>query len=550
MSDEPNKTGEIAYVNGDLHVEDVNLKTLADDLAVDLEKLPEVDRGATPVYVYSLAMMKRRYREFKTEMQTIDQDGLICFAVKSLSNQTVLTEFAGWGAGADLVTRGELLRAVKAGFAPSKMVFSGLGKTEADLKEAIALGVQINVESLSELELAQVCADGLGRRARVAIRLNPQLDAMRGHLGRITTGKPDSKFGIPWSRVEERLPSFATTFRDIDLIGASVHIGSNLDVEGADAMSFERTFEFLAGPVTDALAAARERIDPHAGSKAPIIIDVGGGVGIDYEQTPGERSWVEKLPNRNRSLEPYRKLVQKSFGELVRGGRVRLVFEPGRFLTGEAGVLLTRVLHVKKETERQIPGQIERPTFSVRFLIVDAGMNDFIRPSLYGAYHHIVPVRYAAPDIDNVDICGPVCETTDSFMRPTSEWLGRSNNLFVDRANRSAIESDADALLDGDRKLWGQASTFGEVAPNFEPGTGRRTYEYFVKRRFPQSVKAGDLLAILNAGAYGAAMSSEYNSRPLVPEVLVDRNRYAVVRPRPLYEDLINRDCTPVWKGR
>lgn len=540
MNEEPKLTGEIAYVNGELHVEGVNLKTLA----VDLKNLAEVDHAATPVYVYSLAMMQRRYREFERAVKDIDKRALICFAVKSLSNQAVLSEFAAWGAGADLVTRGELERAVKAGFEPSRMVFSGLGKTEEDLRRAIALGVQINVESLSELKLTQKCAssDARGRRARVAIRLNPQLDAMRGHLGRITTGKPDSKFGIPWSRVEELLPTFGAEYPDIDLVGASVHIGSNMDVEGGDEVSFARTFEFLAGRVVDALAAAG------AGAGAPIVIDLGGGVGIDYEQTPGERSWIEKLPNRNRWLEPYAELVKKAFGKLVTAGRVQLVFEPGRFLSGEAGVLLTTVLHVKKETDKRVPGQNERPAFSIRFLIVDAGMNDLMRPSLYGAYHHIVPVDYALPDIDNVDICGAACETTDSFMRPTSEWLGRYNNLFSDGPKRSAIDADAEALQDDERKLRGQAATFGEVAPKFEPGHGRRTYEYFVKRRFPSSMEAGQLVAILNTGAYGAVMSSEYNSRPLVPEVLVRGNQYAVVRQRPTYEELIGRDRMPDWK--
>ncbi len=520
--------GEISYVNGTLHVEGVDLKAFA------------ANEVATPVYVYSLALMRRRYDEFRDAMLAIDSNGLVCFGVKSLSNQTVLAEFARWGAGADLVTRGELERAFRAGFEPTKMVFSGLGKTNDDLRCAIARDVQINVESYSELDLAQTCSKALGRRARVAIRLNPQLDAMRGHLGQITTGKPDSKFGIPWRKVADLLPSFATSFPEIDLIGASVHIGSNLDVEGADAESFASTFGFLAGQVVDALSAG--------GVKAPIVIDLGGGLGIDYDQTPGERSWSKKQPSHNPWLAPYAALVRKAFGHLVDAGQVQLVFEPGRFLSGEAGVLLTKVLHVKAESERYVPGQIERPTFSVRFLVVDAGMNDLMRPSLYGAYHHVVPVRYATPDIENVDICGAACETSDSFMRPTREWLERYNNLFVDRPTLSAIESDNEALMDGPRRLRGQASIFGEIAPQFEDSNGRRTYECFVKRRFPSSVKMGDLVAVLNAGAYGAVMSSEYNSRPLVAEVLVDCDRYAVIRPRPTYEELIGRDCAPVWK--
>jgi diaminopimelate decarboxylase len=534
MSAERYLGGEIAYVNGDLHVEGVPLKTLAED--------PKVD---TPVYVYSLAMMQRRYKEFKAAMNKIDPHGLVCFAVKSLSNQAVLQQFQRLGAGADLVTRGELERALRAGFHPSKMVFSGLGKTEADIRRAIELGVQINVESVSELELVGKCS-GPAQRARVAIRLNPQLEAMRGHLGQITTGKPDSKFGIPWTKVMELLPTFSEKFPNIALVGASVHIGSNLDLEDKNEQaSFEQTFQFLSGEVVEALS--------QAGAQLPVLIDLGGGVGVDYEQTPCERSLAEEQPNHG--LAPYAALVKQWFGPLVKDGKVRLVFEPGRFLSAEAGVLLTRVLHVKTETERQIPDQSERPTFSIRFLIVDAGMNDLMRPSLYGAYHHIVPVRYSEPDIDNVDICGAVCETTDSFMRPTREWLQHYNNIFLDRENGpTAAEADAEALEDArrERKLLGQKSTFGEVAPLFEDSKpeeikGRRTYEYFVKRRFPSSMQAGDLVAILNAGAYGAVMSSEYNSRPLVPEVLVDRDRYAVIRPRPTYDDLINRDRLPPW---
>lgn len=205
---------------------------------------------------------------------------------------------------------------------------------------------------------------------------------------------------------------------------------------------------------------------------------------------------------------------------------------------------MTKVLYVKKETENRTRARNGRDAFEIRFLIVDAGMNDLMRPSLYGAYHHIVPVGYADPDIDNVDICGPVCETTDSFMRPTREWLKRYDTLFIG----SAVQADNEEARKT-RTLEATASTFGEVEPLFKDTSDRRTYEYFMKRRFPASIGQGDLLAILNAGAYGAVMSSEYNSRPLIPEVLVDKNRYAVIRKRPTYEELIGRDCTPVWKG-
>lgn len=517
---------EIAYVRGDLHVEGVDLKTLANDPMV-----------STPTYVYSLALLKRRYEEFKAAVHSIDTDARVCFAVKSLSNQAILKAFAGWEAGADLVTRGELERALRAGFDPSRIVFSGLGKTDDDLRRAIEVGVQINVESISELDRALVVSRALGRRARVAIRLNPQLDAMRGDLGQITTGKPDSKFGIPWTTVKELLPGFATRYPSIDLLGASVHIGSSLKVEGDEAASFAETFRFLAHSVVSAFLAA---------GVSPVVIDLGGGVGIDYDATVGEKASTPSLPNP--WLKRYVDLIRDSFAELIASRKVRLIFEPGRILSGEAGVLLTKVLHVKDETNDRAGG--ERAVFGVRFLIVDAGMNDLMRPGLYGAYHPIVPVRFAEPDLDNVDICGAVCETTDSFMRPTREWLVRYNNLFKKGPNDvTAADADSRAANDGEKRTLYEQGSFGEVAPQFKDGDERRTYEYFVKRRFPSSVGRGDLVAILNAGAYGAVMSSEYNSRLLIPEVLVDRDRYAVIRPRPSYDDLIGRDREPDWRG-
>jgi diaminopimelate decarboxylase len=526
MSDKPYLGKEIAYLNGDLHVEGVSLEALAKD--------PDV---ATPAYIYSLALMKRRYSEFRAAMTDIDPGAMVCFAVKSLSNQTVLREFAEMKAGADLVTGGELTRALRAGFPGGRIVFSGLGKTQRDIDAAIKEKVQINVESMAELDLVNKRART--RRARVAIRLNPQLEAMRGNLGQITTGKPDSKFGIPWQTVNALLPKLATQFPRIDLVGVSVHIGSNMDVEGDGKMSFGETFTFLAKKVVPALR--------RAGVTRPVL-DLGGGVGIDYSQTPHERDLAGTPPNPWLAL--YKVLVDEHFGKLARSGKIQLVFEPGRFLSGEAGVLLTKVLYVKSETENPTRKGNREP-FEIRFLIVDAGMNDLLRPSIYGAYHHIVPVRYSEPtnDEDNVDICGPVCETTDSFMRPTREWLRRYDTLFIN----DAIKTD-DRKARRARVLQATASIFGEVAPMYRDRRSgrtrhlRRTYEYFMKRRFPASVREGHLVAILNAGAYGAVMSSEYNSRPLIPEVLVHENRYAVIRKRPTMDELIGRDCDPVWK--
>lgn len=529
MSDRPHLGEEIAYVNGNLHIEQVSLEALAKD--------PDV---ATPAYIYSLALMKRRYAEFKAAMTDIDPNAMVCFAVKSLSNQAVLREFANMKAGADLVTGGELMRALRAGFDGSRIVFSGLGKTGEDIDLAIKENVQINVESVSELKLVNTRA--YSRRARVAIRLNPQLEAMRGNLGQITTGKPDSKFGIPWGTVKDLLKNLASDFTNIDLVGVSVHIGSNMDVDGDGKASFDETFVFLKNQVVPVLR--------RAGVARPIL-DLGGGVGIDYSQAPHQRKdFAGKPPNP--WLAPYKELVEQHFGKLARDRRVQLVFEPGRFLSGEAGVLLTKVLYVKRETENADRGANARKPFEIRFLIVDAGMNDLMRPSLYGAYHHIVPVRYAEPSDgdDNVDICGPVCETTDSFMRPTREWLKRYDTLFIDEAIKSDNRKTRRA-----RVLQATAGIFGEVAPMYRdrrrlPKGRRRTYEYFMKRRFPSSVIEGHLVAILNSGAYGAVMASEYNSRPLIPEVLVDDRRYAVIRKRPSIDELIARDCEPVWKRR
>lgn len=518
----PHLGPEIHYRNGLLAMEGVDLSALADDPAVQ-----------TPAYVYSAGLLRRRFGDFRAAIaetlalapQDLDQVASVCFAVKALSNQAVLHLLKAEGAGADLVTRGELERALRAGFDPGRIVYSGLGKSQDDLDRALHAGVQINVESLSELYLAQDRAAAQGRRGRVAFRLNPQLDAMRAELGAITTGKPDSKFGIGWAQLRDLLPAFAGRFPDLDLVGASVHIGSNLDVRSADsgdARDFRTSFTFLAETVLSALEAA--------GAKAPVRLDLGGGLGIDYEQEPAPAPGASPCPNP--SLAAYAALVGQIFRPLVAAGRVHLIFEPGRVLCAEAGLLVSRILHVKEET---VP---EGRPFSARFVILDAGLNDLKRPGLYGAYHPIVPVRQLPADRGNVDICGAVCETTDSFMRPTREWLRRYDNVL----------SRAEAGTEMGGRLYGAG--YGEVAPAFAETGERRTYDYFVKRRFPAALTRGDLVAVLNAGAYGAVMASEYNSRPLIPEILVDGDRHWVIRPRPAVEDLIGRDQVPETLAR
>lgn len=507
---------EISYVNGRLHMDGVDLSKLANDPAV-----------STPVYVYSRRLMRRRLDEFTRAVRQIDPTALVCFAVKSLSNQAVLQDFASWGAGADLVTRGELERALAAGFEPNTIVFSGLGKTRDDLDRAVRVGVQVNVESISELELLNDCAKNAGAVARVAFRLNPQLDDMRTELGQITTGKPDSKFGIPWTAVVSELKGFRQRFPHLSLVGASIHLGSNMEVTSENRNSFANAFQKLSNEIFDTLSAY---------ISGPVVFDLGGGVGIDYEQEPVERGSAGGVADgENRWLETYAGLVREAFADKIAQGKVRLIFEPGRLLSGECGVLLSRVLHVKLETEKP------REVFGVRFLIVDAGMNDLARPSLYGAYHHIVPVLHSKADCESVDISGAACETTDSFMRPTKEYLSTYSNIF------SSPDADEMAKTANKRHLKAANLEFREIEPKEKTTNTKRTYEYFVKRRFPSAVKQGDLVAILNAGAYGAVMASEYNTRPLIPEVLVDGDKYAVIRHRPTLEEIIARDIVPTW---
>lgn len=415
------------YRDGVLHAEGVSLATLAEQVG-------------TPFYCYSTATLERHYRVFTEAFAGVDS--LVCYAMKANSNQSVLRTLAKLGAGADVVSGGELKRARAAGIPPSKIVFSGVGKTEAELRMALAEDVFcINVESEPELELLSQLASSMGREARVSLRLNPDVDA-KTHA-KISTGKSENKFGIPLSRARE-VYARASKLPGIKVTGVDTHIGSQI----TDLGPLEQAFSLLADFVREL------RADGHSISH----IDFGGGLGIPYhadKAAPPEPALYAQMVKR----------VSHNLG-------CKLMFEPGRMLVGNAGILVTRVIYVKHGDAKN-------------FIIIDAAMNDLIRPTLYEAHHDIVPVRQPAAGAKAIvaDVVGPVCETGDY--------------LALDRS-------------------------------------------------LPEP-KAGDLVAIMSAGAYGAVQAGTYNTRPLVPEVLVNGDQYAVVRPRIDADALIAMDKPAPW---
>jgi len=414
------------YRDGRLLAEGVALADIAEDVG-------------TPFYAYSTATLERHYQVFADALDGLD--ATVCYSVKANSNMAVIRTLARKGAGADVVSGGELKRALAAGVAADRIVFSGVGKTERELAEALKAGIaQINVESEPELEALSRVADGLGLIARVALRVNPDIDA--NTHAKITTGKGENKFGIEWTRAHE-VYAMAAKLPGIRPVGLAVHIGSQL----SDMQPFRDAYV----RIRDLVAMLR------ADGLAVECIDLGGGLGIPY----GERA--EPMPG---PIE-YAEVVRDVLGDLD----VRFMFEPGRVIAGNAGVLVSRVIYVKEGATRS-------------FVIIDAAMNDLTRPSLYDAFHEIVAVTEpATTETRQVDIVGPVCETGDTFCR--------------DRA----------------------------MGP----------------------LQAGDLLAIRTAGAYGASMASTYNTRPLVPEVLVNGNEYALVRRRLEVDDLLDLERQPPW---
>jgi diaminopimelate decarboxylase len=416
-----------AYRDRVLYAEAVNLAELADIVG-------------TPFYCYSSATIERHYNVFAAAFAGVD--ALVCYALKANSNQAVVTTLARLGAGADVVSEGELLRARAAGIPPQRIVFSGVGKTARELNLAVEHGIlSVNVESESELELLSSIAIAKGRTADISIRVNPDVDP-KTHA-KIATGKAENKFGIPISRGRE-VYARAAKLKGVRAIGVDMHIGSQI----IDLQPFRDAFALLAEFV------GVLRADGHAISH----VDVGGGLGVPYREDN------EPPPDPN------------AYAAIVKGATqnlgCRLILEPGRLIVGNAGVLVTRVLHVKHGDAKN-------------FVVVDAGMNDLIRPTLYDAHHDIRPVREPSAGRRRIvaDVVGPVCESGDYF----------------------ALE----------REL---------TAPD-----------------------AGDYLALMTAGAYGATQSGTYNSRPLVPEVLVRKHEWALVRPRQGIEDLIALDRLPPW---
>src|ERR1700752_120455 len=415
------------YRNGVLHAEAVNLSELADAVG-------------TPFYCYSTATLERHYRVF-TEAFAGEQT-LVCYAMKANSNQSVLRTLAKLGAGADVVSGGELKRALAAGIPPNKILFSGVGKTEEELRAALAADILcINVESEPELELLSRIAVEAGKTARISVRVNPDVDA--GTHAKISTGKSENKFGIPIAHAR-KVYARAAKLPGLQVTGVDMHIGSQI----TDLSRLETAYRILSDFV-HVLRADGHNI---------AHIDFGGGLGIPYymdrEAPPGPDVYAAMV-----------KRVTHNLG-------CTLMFEPGRLIVGNAGILVARVIHVKHGDGKN-------------FVVIDAAMNDLIRPTLYEAHHDILPVREPAPGARTItaDVVGPVCETGDY--------------LALDRS----------------------------IA---EP-------------------KAGDLLAIMTAGAYGAVQSGFYNTRALIPEVLVKDDQYAIVRPRIEVDELIAMDRTAPW---
>ncbi len=414
-----------AHRGGVLHAEEVSLADIAAAVG-------------TPFYCYSTATLERHYRVFAAAFA--DLPATVCYSLKANSNLAVVRTLAALGAGADVVSGGELQRALAAGVPANRIVFSGVGKTGDEMTLGLDAGIlQFNVESVTELEALGELATARRTRAPVALRINPDVDA-RTH-GKITTGTRHSKFGIPIARAAAAADR-AAALPGIALVGLAVHIGSQM----TDLAPFEAAF----GRMADLARALRA--DGHAIER----LDFGGGLGIRYaDETPPE-------------LDAYAAVVKRA----AAGLGCHLLLEPGRVLVGNAGVLVTRVLDVKEAGERT-------------FVVVDAAMNDLLRPALYDAEHAIEPV--VAPPRGTarapVDVVGPVCESADVFAK--------------------------------DRPL--------------------------------PPVATGDLLAIRTAGAYGAVMSSSYNARPLTPEVLVKASAFAVVRRRPTFDETVAAECLPDW---
>ncbi|MGA1861685.1 diaminopimelate decarboxylase [Deferribacter thermophilus] len=403
------------YKDGEMFCEEVPLKKIAAEVG-------------TPFYVYSAATLKRHFEVFDASFEEVPH--IICFAVKANSNLAVLNLLGKLGCGADIVSGGELYRALKAGIDPKKIVYAGVGKTEEEIEFALKSDIlMFNIESFQELEKINEIAGRLNKKARIALRVNPNVDPKTHPY--ISTGLKKNKFGIPIENAYQEY-EYAASLDNIEVVGAHCHIGSQLtDVS----------------PFVDATKIMVEMVKNLKAKGINIkYLDLGGGLGIKYneEMPPSPKEYADKII------------------EVIKGLDVTLVFEPGRVIAGNAGVLVTKVLYTK-ETELK------------HFKIVDAAMNDLMRPTLYGSFHDVKPVKECNYKTVYGDIVGPICETGD--------FLAKDRNI-----------------------------------PDFQQG---------------------DLIAVMSAGAYGFTMSSNYNSRPRVPEILVNKDKYYIVRRRETYDDLI-----------
>lgn len=415
------------YRDGVLHAEDVAIPEIAAQVG-------------TPFYVYSAATLKRHISLFNEALEWADH--LVCFAVKSNSNLAVLKLLGDMGAGMDVVSGGEFRRAIAAGVPGERIVFSGVGKTRDEMRLALSHGIrQFNLESEPEYRALSEVAQEMGVEAPVAVRVNPDVDA-KTHA-KISTGKSENKFGIPISRAREVYAEIAK-LPGLKVVGIDVHIGSQL----TELEPFRQAYQKVA-ELTEAL-----RTDGHDITR----LDLGGGLGIPYERSND----APPLPVE------YGQMVRETVGHL--GCEIEI--EPGRLVSGNAGLMVSSVIYVKEGEGRD-------------FLIIDAAMNDLVRPAMYEAHHDIIPVQEAEAGIEQngYDIVGPICETGDTFAK---------------ERNMAPLKSD-------------------------------------------------DLIAFRSAGAYGAVMASEYNSRPLIPEVLVSGEQFSVIRARPTYEDMLGRDTIPEW---
>lgn len=414
---------------GELWCEQVSLAKIADEVG-------------TPAYVYSSATFERHFTVFRDALRAHPEigDPLIAYAVKANSNVSVLRTLGALGAGADTVSEGEIRKALAAGIPPERIVFSGAGKTAAELAFAIDVGVtEINVESEPEIgALARIAAER-GARPAIAIRVNPDVGA--GGHAKISTGKAENKFGVSFEEAA-RLYAQASNNAHLKPVGVACHIGSQI----TDLAPLEEAFTKMRGLVT---ALRGEGLSLER-------LDLGGGLGVPYFHQPDP---------------PHPEAFAAMTARVVGGLGVTLAFEPGRLIAANAGVLISRVIHIHARPDGR------------RFLVLDAAMNDLIRPAMYDAYHDIRPVSPRAGELAPHDVVGPICETGDTFTR--------------------------DRLL--------------------------------------PPLQAGDLVAFMTAGAYGAVMSSEYNTRPLAPEVLVKGDAYAIIRPRPTYDEMLAREPVAPW---